>query len=326
MARTLRGEIKPTQAAAFPPLSINVERQETASSPCRELFAAADRQLQTPRVLSNSVCLGFAYADVAEMGTSALAVTDDNPTFAQQLADELAGYLWEHRQQFVGQAVAVDEAIQRAMQLEEPVCLLDTGDNIGGGSPGDGTWLSHALDRSGVARSLVCLVDPAVVSQCEAAGVGKTVRLSIGGRGGPLQGPPFAGEMAILDLCDGDFEEVQPLHGGFAKFDQGRTAVLRTGAGLTLIVTSQRVPPFSLGQITRAGLNPARFRVLVAKGVVAPIAAYRAVCNHFIRVATPGVATTDMAQLRHEHRRRPLFPFETDFDWTPAAGGEPAMR
>ncbi|MFM2096309.1 MAG: hypothetical protein RIS70_3433, partial [Planctomycetota bacterium] len=30
----------------------------------------------------------------------------------------------------------------------------------------------------------------------------------------------------------------------------------------------------------------------------------------------PGVTVADMRQLSFSHRRRPLFPFETDFEWS----------
>ncbi|MCC7087222.1 MAG: M81 family metallopeptidase [Pirellulales bacterium] len=315
MARTLRGEVRPTQAAAFPPVVINIECQETAVSPCRHLYAAADAQLQRAGVLSNSILLGFAYADVLEMGSAMLAVTDNNQRFAQQLADELAAQLWRQRNDFVGRPNSVAAAIEQAKGLDGPVCLLDTGDNIGGGSPGDGTWIAQELHRRQIDRALVCLCDAATVAQCETHRAGEKVRLRVGGGSGPLQGQPLAADFSLVDLRDGRFEESAARHGGCSQFDQGRTAILRTDAGLTLLVGSQRVPPFSLGQITSCGLDPSQFQILVAKGVVAPMAAYRPVCRHFIRVTTPGVTTTDLSQVQYQQRRRPLFPFETDFEW-----------
>ena len=68
--------------------------------------------------------------------------------------------------------------------------------------------------------------------------------------------------------------------------------------------------PFSLNQILSCGLDPASFRILVAKGVHAPVAAYAPVCKHLIRVNTPGTTTADMRTLDYQHRRRPLYPFE----------------
>src|SRR4029077_3406803 len=42
MARTLRGEVWPTMAGAFPPLAINIERQLSAEAPCKTVYAYAD--------------------------------------------------------------------------------------------------------------------------------------------------------------------------------------------------------------------------------------------------------------------------------------------
>jgi microcystin degradation protein MlrC len=65
-----------------------------------------------------------------------------------------------------------------------------------------------------------------------------------------------------------------------------------------------------LNQLLSCGIEPSPYQVLVAKGVNAPIAAYRPVCRHILRVNTPGVTTADMTTLPFRHRRRPMFPFE----------------
>jgi len=57
-------------------------------------------------------------------------------------------------------------------------------------------------------------------------------------------------------------------------------------------------------------VEPSKFRVLVAKGVHAPVAAYQPVCKALIRVNTPGVTCADMTALEYHHRRKPMFPFE----------------
>ena len=86
--------------------------------------------------------------------------------------------------------------------------------------------------------------------------------------------------------------------------------MLRNKRGLTVMLTSRRMPPFSLQQLLSCGLEPGSFRILVAKGVNAPVAAYAPVCQHLIRVNTPGCTTADMTMLDFQHRRKPLFPFE----------------
>ena len=117
IARTLRGEIRPVQRASFPLMGINIERQGTTVWPCLPLYELANAQLAHPGVLTNSIVQGFPYADVEEMGSSAIAVTNGDADMAQQLADELTAYLVEHRAEFVGEYIAVEEAVACAVAI-----------------------------------------------------------------------------------------------------------------------------------------------------------------------------------------------------------------
>jgi microcystin degradation protein MlrC len=315
ICRTLRGQLKPTMAAAFPPLAINIEKQHTAEEPCLSLYRWADEQLTDDRVRSNSIMLGFPYADVPEMGSSVIVVTDNEPALARQLANELAMHLWEHRKEFEGEFLSIDDALDKSASLTGPVCLLDMGDNVGGGSPGDGTLLALAIHERKLPKALLVLCDPESVAMAEAMGEWGSGQFRVGGKTDKLHGPPLACEATVQGLFDGKFDEPHPRHGGIQSYDQGRTAVVRSDAGLTIVLTSRRTPPFSLRQITCCGLDPAEFHLIVAKGVNAPIAAYREVCRTFLRVNTPGCTAADLAEFHYERRRRPMFPFETDAEW-----------
>ena len=200
--------------------------------------------------------------------------------------------------------------VRRAAESEGSTCLLDMGDNIGGGSAADGTTLIHALRDNGLSPALAVLCDPIAVKMAEDAGVGSKRVLSVGGRSDDLHGPPFTAEFTVLQVCGGAFDEPDARHGGIVAFDQGRTAVVATDGGLTLLINSIRTAPFSLNQLTSAGIDPARFRVIVAKGVHAPVAAYDSVCKLLLRVDTPGTTAADVNRFPYRHRRTPLFPFE----------------
>ncbi len=310
MARMLKGQCRPTQAAAYPPLAINIERQNTSQSPCRESYEALDDLLADRRVLSASLLLGFPYADVREMGTSVLVITDDDPDLARALADDFAEYLRHRRSAFVGQLIEVEAAVAQAARSSTPVCLLDMGDNIGGGSPGDGTVLLRALVDAGVKSAFVCLHDPLAVRAAEEAGKGKTVSLAIGGKGPQEGGAPVETKAKVVGLFDGKFTETEARHGGRTEYDMGLTAIVQLPGGQTVMLTSQRVAPFSLGQLTSCGLDPKSFQAIVAKGVHAPVAAYAPICPTMIRVNTPGITTADLTKLEYQRRRKPLYPLE----------------
>jgi microcystin degradation protein MlrC len=244
------------------------------------------------------------------MGTSVLVVTDDEPDLARSLADEFAEHLRLRRQSFVGNLVSVEAAVLKAPSARGPVCLLDMGDNIGGGSPGDGTTLLAALIKAGVKRTFACLSDPASVEQAVKAGIGKTFEGKFGGKTDTLHGAPVTAKAKVISIFDGKFTESEARHGGRTEYDMGPTAVVELASGQTVMLTSRRIAPFSLAQLTSCKIDPAKFQVLVAKGVHAPVAAYAPVCPTLLRVNTPGVTTADMTTLEYHNRRKPLFPFE----------------
>lgn len=310
MARTLRGEVRPVQAAAFPPVAIGIERQDTSSPPCRPLYQKADAWLEATGVVSNSVVLGFPYADVPEMGSAFIAVTDGDAGLARRIADDLAGYLVAHRDEFVGEFTSIPEAVDAALNGEGPVCLLDMGDNVGGGSAADGTLIAHEVLRRGEVKTFLCLYDPGSVERAVSAGVGARLTMEMGGKTDDRHGPPIRTEVRVRGIHDGRFTESAVRHGGKTEFYMGRTAVVTSVSGLTVSLTSLRTVPVSLGMMTSIGLDPADFHVLIAKGVHAPTAAYAPVSKRLIRVDTPGATTADMRRFDFRYRRRPLYPFE----------------
>ena len=137
----------------------------------------------------------------------------------------------------------------------------------------------------------------------------------MGGKVDDSQGSSLASEVTVQGLFDGIFHERTPRHGGFTDFDQGKTAVVFCKSGLTIMLTSKRMAPFSLEQLRSCKLNPFDFNVLVAKGVNSPISAYREVCSRFIRVDTPGITASNLNNFNYLNRRKPMYPFEQNFEW-----------
>jgi microcystin degradation protein MlrC len=327
MVRTLRQEIVPIMSAAYPPLAISIQQQCTDEAPLRSLYQTADDQLQVEGVLSNSILLGFPYADVREMGAAVTVVTNGDPKLADQLVTELAAKLWETRQQLRSEFVSVDQALAHCRGSDRRICLLDMGDNVGGGSAADGTELLAEIHRQRMGPAFGCLFDPESVSACDQAGVGARIRIRAGGKTDDLHGDPIEAMVKVISLHHGRFREPMPRHGGITDFDQGRTAICETDTGLTLMLTSRRMVPFSLQQLYSCDVDPNDFQILVAKGVNAPLAAYRVVCDEYIRVNTMGCTCADLARLTFKHRRRPMFPMEpqTTFDASLPFGSLPSI-
>lgn len=300
VAATSRGEIRPTQALARVPAVIDILRQHTDGPPMREILADLDAVLDRPGVLTGSVAEGYPYADVPDLGISAVVVTDDDLARARAHASELAQRIWARREAFVGRAFGVDDAVRHAKRAASgPVLLLDVGDNIGAGAPGDSTVLLRAARRIGLRDLLCVLLDPAGVERCRAAGVG-----------GRVEPPLVEAAGVVRTLHSGKYSDSGPTHAGQRHYDSGPTAVVELDDGPTVVLTSRVVMPAALAQLTSLGLDPLSYQAIVAKGVHSPMAAYGPIAHEVLQVDTPGVTSADLSRFTYQHRPRPLWPFE----------------
>src|SRR5262249_53354132 len=155
---------------------------------------------------------------------SCVAIHDGDLAAAQSAAAEIADAIWERREELQTTGVSVDEAFElAAAEPRGPVVLLDAGDNIGGGTPGDSTVLLDAAIRHGQRSLVVVLCDPKAAQYCIDAGVGSTVSLPVGAGLAHSAGRPVPVEGTVRTVSDGRYEEPTPTHGGFRFFDMGPT-------------------------------------------------------------------------------------------------------
>ena len=74
-----------------------------------------------------------------------------------------------------------------------------------------------------------------------------------------------------------------------------------------LVLNSERSTPNSLQQIVSLGIYPERQRILVAKGTIAPRAAYEPVSAKIIAVDSPGATAVNPARFTFRHVREKLW-------------------
>ena len=310
MMRILRDEVTPTQALAKPPMLLNILYHNTNVPPMKPILTAA-KQLETrPDVLVANVAAGYPYADVYEVGPSFVVVTDDNPQLAQTEADRLSDMLWDVREELTPDLPDVGEAVNQAIESEQtPAILVDMGDNIGGGSPGDSTFLLNELLWHRVVGFVVVLYDPEAVQSCIQAGVGAEVALNVGGKVDDRHGEPVPIQGKVRLIHDGRFEETEPRHGGQRYHNQGLTTVIAVDGSL-VVLTSRRQTPFSLQQLLSLGINPTEMLIIVVKAAIAYRAAYEPIAGQIIEADTFGLTAVNPLHFEYHNVRRPLFPLD----------------
>lgn len=307
LLRYLKKEVTPLQILFQLPLIISIEQQYTGKDPCKSLYNYVASLSKEKDILSISMVLGFPYADVKEMRSSVIVVTDNNKNQALSVGVKIEEYITERKQNFVGEKMDINAVLPIIDRSKKPVLLLDMGDNVGGGSSGNSTYLFEQLENYQNCNFFICLFDPEAVKQSSAYEPGNyfTIQLT------NFEGHHLLVPVMLVEKGDGKFKETDPRHGGQVNYDMGKISVLLTQNGNTVMVMSLRIPPFSLKQLTTFHIKPETFDVIIAKGVNAPIAAYETVCNTIIQVNTPGVTAADMTVFKYKNRPVPLFPFES---------------
>lgn len=309
--RIVRGEVRPVQALAKPPMAWNILHQYTRAEPLRSIMAEVERLETEPGVLAASVAAGYPYADVEEMGPSVVIVTDGDPELARRHADRLSDELWAARDRIAINLPDPAGAVAKAIASDKaPVVIVEMGDNIGGGSPGDSTAILAELVRQGAERAVSVIYDPQAAQACAAAGIGATVRLEVGGKTDDMHGAPVLIEGRVRSLHDGYFYEPEPRHGGATDWDQGLTAVVELPTKTLVVLDSERTAPMSLHQLISLGISPERQKILVVKAAIAYRAAYEPIAGEIVESDTPGVTAVNPLRFTYRRVRRPLWPLD----------------
>jgi microcystin degradation protein MlrC len=309
LARTIRKEVNPVSAVRKPKVLFNIAFHNTSLPPMQPIMQAAIDLEKEPGILAVSIAAGYQYADVPAMGPTIVVVADGDQELAEKGAQRLADLMWAARDQLKPNLPDPAEAVRLAMNASAtPVALFDAGDNVGGGSAADSTLILEELLAQKADGWVVVIYDPESVEACNKAGIGATVSLQVGGKADKLHGPTLPITGRVRTLHDGIYEETERRHGGGRYYNAGLSAVVEVnrtaqGKGGLLVLNSNRTPPMSIHQLTSVGIVPQQQKILVAKGTVAPRAAYEPVSAEILIVDSGGAC--DMNRSPSEFKAAP---------------------
>ncbi len=309
MGRMLRGEVRPATAWRQLPLLTLPPRQCTLAEPMLSLLAKAHALEERPGILNVTLSMGFPFADIRDAGVSVVVTADGDAGLARRAADEMAGAIWEKRDDFTVTLTPVSEVIAYARQADGLVVLADGSDNPGGGAPCDGTVILREFLEAGVADAVVAIIaDPEAVALAEAAGVGNPVTLDLGGKTDDQHGAPMHLTAHVRLLSDGTFVQRGPMGAGM-RAGMGKTAVLVAG-GVEVVVTERRIQPLDAALLRSVGIEPAQRRLIALKSAVHFRSTYQEIAARIFDADTPGVHRPDFACYDYRRLRRPIYPLD----------------
>ncbi len=301
--RTARGQIRPVTRVFDCRMIATIH---TTREPAKGLVARMKALEGQNGVLSVSLGHGFPWADVADLGTKVLVVTDGDPAKADALAAELGRELQALRGQTAIPMLDHEAGLERALAMPDgPIVLADTSDNAGGGAPSDATFLlRRLLERRVGDVALGPFWDPVAVSFCQLAGPGAHVRLRLGGKIGPSSGAPLDVEAEVRHLARG---ARQRFAGGWTQL--GDVAAIRVG-GIEMLLNATRTQAFDPALFTDHGIRLDDKKLVVVKSAQHFHAGFAPIAKEVLWLDGPGALTQDFARLPYTRVRRPIWPLD----------------
>jgi microcystin degradation protein MlrC len=282
-------------------------------------MAALDAERAGAGIAAASLAVGYPYADIGNLGMSTL-VYGENAAVAEAAADRLAEALWSCRAGFRADVVPPAAATARAIALSataRPVVLVDVADNVGGGSPGDGTVLLAELIAQNAPSAAVVLADPEAVRAAAAVGVGGRFVGPVGGKADDLHGAPVIVDGVVRAVREVSYvREEEWMTGQLAR--QGLSARVSMG-GIEIVLTENRTLPYDRRHLTVMGVEPSRTGILVAKAAAGWRTPFEPIMAEAIYCDTPGANAPNLAHFPYTRRPRPLYPLEPGAEWRPCS-------
>ncbi len=250
-----------------------------------------------------NVMAGFSFADTSDTGVSFAITTFGERTSAETHLQRLVDWSLAHREQGNVIPPSLDSVMPRVREHvargETPVIVVEPADNIGGGAPGDTTDILRALLRHEIEHSVVVINDPESVARAEQLGIGSSGSFMIGGKSNDSFCEPVEASATVLSLSDGRFTLEDP-HSHLASMcgnniEMGPSAVIQIG-GVRVLLTTNKTPPFDLGQLRSQGIEPTTCSVIGIKAAVAHRRAYDPITRVTYTVDTAGPCSSDLSK------------------------------
>jgi microcystin degradation protein MlrC len=315
LARTLATGQVPRMYRVKPPIILPPSGTGTADSPMADLEAAArEIEAAAPDVWVVNIAAGYGFADVPEAGLSLSLVTVGGETEARAALDHLATLAMSLKERGFVLPPPVDDVLRQICPVSQgPVLLVEPSDDIGGGAPGDGTGILRALLRHEVGNAAVVINDPQAIAALDDVPLGGVATLAIGGKESKLDEGPVTLTVTLVSRSDGRFTlEDRSSHLAASRgihIDMGRSAVVEA-KGISILLTTNKTPPFDLGQLRSQGIEPTALSIIGVKAGVGHRRAYDPIAAGSYTVLTPGTNIADLRTLPYRRINRPIFPLD----------------
>jgi microcystin degradation protein MlrC len=320
--RAMLGGMRPRMAFVKLPFIPPATSQNTAFGPYAEAIAHGQR-FRDHEVLNVSIVSGFSLGDTPKNGLSVMVTTRTDTRRAQEVAAEIAGWIWATRGKWVTNLTSLEDATRMALDAgrdpSKPSLLFaDVADNPGGGGRGNTTFILDAFVKAGVQGAVLGIHnDPALAAEAHARGVGARFLARFNRDETNVFSKPFEAEAVVEALTDGGIIGRRGIYKG-RSVSTGPTALLRIGGVRVAVVTIRRqlAEPRMLEAL---GVDLRAVRALVVKSRGHFRAGFDDIWTNdrIVEVDVPGLTTVVLTRVPWREVPRPIYPLDPDMEWAP---------
>jgi len=318
LLRILDEDVRPVTAKVAIPALVRGDELITETGLFGKCIEYAQRLENSAKGLSAGMFIGNPFTDVPELRTTSFVVMDGEEKQAAASALEIAREFWAYHERMQVPLESLDSMAARMMERDRTnrsgtVALVDAADATSSGASGDSNAILKTLMRAGYrGRTLLPIVDAPAVQAAFSAGVGATIRVSLGGTLDPKRFEPMEVVAKVRMLGDGMFRSES-----FGElWRSGLTAVLESGS-YTIVASSRGVNLYDRSYYYANGQNPKAFDAVVVKSPHCQHHMYAAWCDEMILVDAPGSSSANLKSLGHSRCPRPIFPLDADVPFEP---------
>ena len=266
---------------------------------------------QQTDILSISLIHGFPWGDTADTGSKVHVITNNNPMLAKEISTDFGKKLSMLAREEQIKCISIEkmlEFVSRHSTKSKPIIFADYADNVGGGAPGDSTYILEALVKHKIHNfALASIYDRKTVNFALRQGENSRIKISLGGKLGKTSGKPVPLEVIVKKIRIGmmiSFAEADIAFG---------TTVSLLIPELHSIVVVNDIPcqVYSIDCFTKLGVTLEDKSAVIVKSSEHFRASFSKISKNIHIVATPGSLDPCFKHLAFKKLKRSVYPINT---------------
>ena len=292
------------------PILLGGERCVSADEPLHTINQKLDVIEADEKIIAATYLVGYLRHDDDKCGAcvSVTPAKEEYTEYAQQKADELGKWVWEHRHDFhfTGEADEPDNSVTRALRAEGFAVITDSGDNMTAGAAGYNTFVLRQFlelkDTNGKKVLFVPIIDPKANKYLADKKKGDHVEFDLGVNEDELSAP--------VHIC-GTVTAYGEQHYSYGETENMGPAVTVKIDGTELYVTvaGKSIFYIEFEQLRASDLNALDYDICVVKqGYIFPD--FKKAASFYVMSLTDGSTNQRTERMTYRRIRRPMFPID----------------